>query len=182
MFIPENNDALLVLVGKGIKSGDQTPTHDQIGTLRAERPTIGAVEGASVSSPITISCDVDTVQVTEGYSADVAISADLADDYQSCTVSWDISPDVSGIEFSASDGVLRVGVNVPVGSYSVDIVATITSGDETYSDNKTIRVTVYPYPVIVISEDSASGTAGSMFSQALTAKATVNSADASVTP
>ena len=42
-------------------------------------------------------------------------------------------------------------------------------------------MSVYPYPVIVISEDSASGTAGSAFSQALTAKATVNSKDAAVT-
>lgn len=120
------------------------------------------------------------MQVTQGYLADVAVSADLADDYQEWPLSWSISPDVSGITIS-NDGVLTVADSVPAGSYSVDIVSTITSGDETYSDNKTIRVTVYPYPVMVISEDSASGTAGSMFSQALTAKATVNSADASVT-
>ena len=118
VFIPESNDALLVLVGKGVKTSS-TPATDQLGKARAKRPTIGAIEGVSVSV-ITVSCDVDTVQVTEGYSADIAVSADLADDYKACTISWDISPDVSGITFS--DGVLRVGVNVPVGSYNVELL------------------------------------------------------------
>ncbi|MBQ7560914.1 MAG: DUF4957 domain-containing protein [Synergistaceae bacterium] len=180
VFTIENNTELQGLVGKGIQSGDQTPATDQIGTLRASKPTIGAIEGASISV-ITISCDVDTLEITKGYSRDITLSADLEDDYKEWPISWSISPDVSGITIS-NDGVLTVGESVAVGVYSVDIIAAITSGDESYSDNKTITVSVYPYPVIVISQASASGTAGSAFTQTLTANITVNSADYTVTP
>ena len=158
VFTIEDNPALEALVGKGTSNG--APTTDQLGKTRnTRRPTIGAIEGDLGS--ITISCDVE-LKITEGYSRDIILSADILEEYQEYTISWDISGDISGI--TISDGVLRAAESLDVGIYSVDIIATLTSNDESYSDDVTITITVYPYPTVTINGTISGGTAGSAFS------------------
>ena len=171
-----DNSALNELVSKGV-SNDVTPYTDQIGAARsAATMTIGAIEGAAMKNLYAeLSADVSALTVSaaspdQTINFNLTVSADYTDGTQKTLtpgeyqISWDISPDISGI--SIADGVVTVECSsMPYGKYSMQVTAEVSSGDLTKSLTHDITVTkIYSLAINGAPSSAVTATAGTAIS------------------
>ncbi|MDY6399052.1 MAG: hypothetical protein SPL10_04840 [Synergistales bacterium] len=166
----DKNKPLAVLAAKGV-SNDKTPTTDQVGTTRNDRPYIGAAEGPEITLALkSLSLDIspasesinftvgsDTVSIDLSASFDLTVSGDYVDyvydylptktislDKGSYDISWQIvSDDWTGYGLYVDSNKFYVSKDATVGEYSVIIAAVVSSGDNiTNSKDVIINITV----------------------------------------
>ena len=108
---------------------------------------------------VSLSADKDSLTLNAGSDDKIVFTVEVSGDYSDNStkiltsndyeISWDISPDVTGI--TIADGILSVSNDSEVGSHDVTITATVGSGDITASADKLITIIINQ---IVIPETS----------------------------
>lgn len=123
VFLAENNSVLLSLQGKGV-SDENTPTVDQIGTARANPPSIGAVEYISFTlGDITKKqASLPEGKVNTAYSATLSEYFTATVDPAGTSITWSVDGTLPG-GLICTDGVIS-GTPTTAGTFKFNVVAT----------------------------------------------------------